>query len=129
MRKPKLRVFHDGKMDVASEMAIGTPEGMGIPKDLVVMISTSVLDIDGKEIYEGDICERMCGDKTCEDKHVGIVQYDTEDGAYMLYNPKKKIGWPMVANKLAADERHVVGHVKPKILGNPYENPELYQLL
>lgn len=110
-------------------MAIGTPDGMPTPKDLVVMISTSVTDIQGKEIFEGDICERNCGDKLCQDKHIGIVQYDTEDGSYILWNPKKKTGWPMVANILGKDERSVVGNVKPKILGNPYENPKLYELL
>lgn len=115
-------------------MMFGGPEGIGEldgigKKGMVPLMSTEVRDTEGVEIFEGDICERECGDKLCEEKHIGIVEYDDQDGSYVIANPKKGLAWPMVAHVLASDGRSVVGRRKPKVLGNGYENPALYKLL
>lgn len=134
MRHPKIRVFVENRM-LETEVMLGSPDGVaGIEEGkgklgATVMMSTGVRDLDGKEIFEGDICERMCGDKLCEDKHIGIVEYDDQDGSYVIANPKKGLAWPMVASIFASDGRNIVGKTLPKVLGNGYESPALYKLL
>jgi uncharacterized phage protein (TIGR01671 family) len=74
-----------------------------------------IADIDGKEIYEGDILEHS----SCSRSRI-----EYRDGCFCLvhghYYNDEKVG----------EYVQVLGHIdflrcKPKVLGNIYENPEL----
>lgn len=67
-----------------------------------LMQYTGLKDINGMEIYEGDVCESVLGIK-------GIVIFDK--GAYKLKSKQSMYG----ISKL------------PKVIGNIYENPELLE--
>lgn len=68
-----------------------------------LMQCTGLKDINGMEIYEGDVCESVLGIK-------GIVIFDK--GAYKLKSKQSMYG----ISKL------------PKVIGNIYENPELLEV-
>lgn len=71
--------------------------------EVVLMQYTGLKDINGIEIYEGDVCESVLGIK-------GIVIFDK--GAYKLKSKQSMYG----ISKL------------PKVIGNIYENPEILEV-
>lgn len=71
--------------------------------EVILMQYTGLKDVNGIEIYEGDVCESVLGIK-------GIVIFDK--GAYKLKSKQSMYG----ISKL------------PKVIGNIYENPELLEV-
>lgn len=78
-----------------------------------VMQYTGITDMEGKEIYEGDIVRT--GDE------IGEVQYDDQQGAFiiLLYpnNKKQKSGCFNLASTFPSPAKYIIGNI--------YENPEL----
>jgi len=80
--------------------------------DLEIMQFTGLKDKNGKEIYEGDICQ-------CEDDKVFI---EFSDGAYwFMYNKNDGFTYDWaIANSQWSDK-------DIEVIGNIYENPELLE--
>ena len=83
--------------------------------EAILMQSTSMLDVNGQEIFEGDIVEWE--HKDTGQLVRGIVKYDTELGYWGMtdarFNGLRAIGY--LANQ------------KVTVLGNIYENKELVE--
>lgn len=97
--------------------------------DMAMMLSAGTTDTNGREIYEGDIVTRKCGDPECKSEHIGIVEYHSEAAQYVIVNRKEKGIWPMIAQVTKHDSSEVVGYIKPTVLGNGWEDPRLYEKL
>lgn len=79
-------------------------------EDLILMQYTGLKDINGKEIYEGDIVERRFMNLIDGAEFVGVVKY--YDGAFNVDNNRE--AYPLF---------HEIDEIE--ILGNIYENSEL----
>ncbi|NQN50354.1 hypothetical protein HPA16_08385 [Streptococcus suis] len=87
---------------------------------LVVMQSTGVFDVNGKEIFEGDVAKSTWfkGYDDCVGyRKAGIVVY--RDGCFCIEYPgEAEKGYLSIMLKCA---------VSVEIIGNIYENPELLE--
>ncbi len=73
-------------------------------RNFKVMLSTNLLDKNGKEIFEGDICKVGHAQELCEIRYQGA--------AFVFEN---KLGQMLVSDH----------HAICEIIGNIYENPSL----
>ena len=91
------------------------------PERFVLMQSTGLKDINGKEIYEGDVLKVSSGRMfdIDEENPFIVVKWDEESGAYTTKDftgefDVLNLGWQI------ADEL-----IRVEVIGNIYENPEL----
>lgn len=88
----------------------------------VLMQSTGLKDINGKEIYEGDVIKVSDGlYEIDEENPFVVVKWDEEAGGYTMKDftgefDALNIGW-QIADKF----------VRVEVVGNIYENPELLE--
>lgn len=82
------------------------------PDEIVLMQSTGLKDKNGKEIFEGDILK--------SNKYITSVFY--ERGAYCVKFSRTP-NTTVTMNVISFIEKY-----KTKILGNIYENPELFEV-
>lgn len=68
---------------------------------------TGVKDINGKKIFEGDICEFL---SEYLNPKVGIIRYRADSADFRLYNSTRNYTFVIATNL--------------KILGNVFQNPE-----
>jgi uncharacterized phage protein (TIGR01671 family) len=68
---------------------------------------TGLLDNQGVEIYEGDICQKEIG-------NIGVVKWDEEQ---CLFDFEHKHTMTLAKSQIS----------KLKVIGNIYENPELLE--
>ena len=85
-------------------------------QDAILMQSTGMSDINGVEIYEGDIVKAVAFLKW-----IGIVKYDTEKAAFMLDGLNDTHTRDNYVYMSQFDDDF-------EILGNIYENPELMEV-
>ncbi len=132
MRPIKFRAWIDGQMSAWHEISF-LPEAYNNDKDtcgddevdhihmqdvfssfeeqgVVMQQFTGLIDVNGKEIYEGDICKVMHGE------HLII--------APMIWQPEKaQFGLDAVVDFEGED--HVVLTTRPEVIGNIFETPNL----
>ncbi|HEL1594532.1 YopX family protein [Streptococcus suis] len=126
---PKFRAWHKGMMRMSEVLAIsyerqkvkikhqrGTTH-MTVPlDDVVLMQSTGLVDVNGKEIFEGDVvrvtCEHPIDFPDCQ----GVVRM--LEGRYMVCDDKTERGSELFSEIFSNE-----------IIGNIYENPELVEVL
>lgn len=77
-----------------------------------IMQYTGLKDIEGKEIYEGDIVEKEFVDFSNRDKFIGIIKFI--DGCWCVENENKRRAY-FLFNETDINS----------VIGNIYENPEL----
>ena len=78
---------------------------------------TNILDKDGREIYEGDIVERMCLGDTCALQHRGQVILDPVHGVWGILQKNNEC-----VNMVSSLDGGIMAIT---ILGNIYQNKEL----
>lgn len=83
-------------------------------KDCVVMQSTGLFDKNGKEIFEGDIVEKMCQKSDREELERFKIVYEYDAYCMERYGERYAFGFSKDGNL-----------IKEQIIGNIYENPEL----
>ena len=98
--------FYGGVIEEYNDGAGGYEVDFLDEKDFVVMQYTGLKDINGVEIYEGDI-----------DKNFGEIYYNDKKTRYETRNPN-------VINTL--HDINMYGS-RPEIIGNIYQNPELIE--
>lgn len=99
--------FNRGDMQLCYDLFGNNP-------DIEKMQFTGLLDKNGKEIYEGDILSAFM-------ESIGPMHVVFEEGCFNLYNRFGKWGPLFRLNDLAFSE-----HYTPEIIGNSFENPELF---
>ena len=79
---------------------------------------TGMHDINGKDIWEGDIIESTCikANQNLGKKMRGYVVYDNVAAAFCLYHPDGRHGGSLFSN----DNDGVL-----EVIGNIYDNPKL----
>lgn len=116
MREIKFRAWghYPYKLDGKNEMRYNWQDseyieyvGFDGSNHFEIMQYTGLKDIDGKDIYEGDILKMFGEDRYCE------VRYDELSASFRLRNNE---GWQLY-NPLFMGE----------VIGNIYENPELLE--
>lgn len=91
--------------------------------EYVVEQFTGLKDVNGQEIYEGDIVEYCDGQKlpVCMGQYfTGFERRDSHYGWYVSSNE--------AISDLALDERYAVDEYGVEIIGNINENPELLNM-
>lgn len=117
MREIKFRAWDVGTKDMRTVNAIGWKTGcvavaIGSQSaqlhfdQAVLMQFTGLKDNNGKEIYEGDVLNRVIGHTV----HRASVTF--EGGRFVTTHPGGGIGW-------------TVNSSTSEVIGNIYENPEL----
>ncbi len=86
-----------------------------------VLQFTGFRDKHGKDIYEGDIVEVK--DRRYELHGIGIVEWDKENGLWMIYFPDTQ-GATMLRDWLPKEYE---ASLSIEVIGNVYENPELLE--
>lgn len=88
-------------------------------KDIVLMQSTGLKDINGKLIYEGDIIKIEYYDYGIKYR-IGVVEWDYDGFCVTYHNAKdtKISGCGLV---------DIVNGDKQEVIGNIYDNPELLE--
>jgi hypothetical protein len=92
--------------DECEEPLVVGEEPLVVGKDVEIVFFTGLHDKNGKEIYEGDICEWYIHKEIWR----GEVYFDTEASAFLFCRASQ---WSIM-------EIHA-----PKIIGNIHESPEL----
>ncbi|HEM4431701.1 TPA: hypothetical protein U1Y88_000512 [Streptococcus suis] len=126
----RYRAFYEGKM-YGVKAAIWTSRGLYVTLDegnkagrrvrgAKLMQSTGLFDVNGKEIFEGDVVESTWfkGYDDCVGyRKAGVVVY--RDGCFRIEYPgEEEKGYFSITLKFA---------VSVEIIGNIYENPELVE--
>lgn len=83
-------------------------------EDIELLEYTGIKDVDGVEIYEGDIVEKEFMEPWIEEKLIGTVEMI--EGHWSVVNDKKKIA------EYLWDETDI-----DHVIGNIYENPNLLE--
>jgi uncharacterized phage protein (TIGR01671 family) len=102
----------------------GFKEVLAYNKHIDVMMSTGMKDVNGKEIYEGDIVRCTVYDGKSMGGYYGglveaegVVEYDFEKAAFVVEGITLSI--------LVEEEEDARTYLE--VLGNKYENPELLE--
>lgn len=87
---------------------------------------TGVESKDGTDIYEGDFVTRFCTDPNCPIEHKGVVTWSDEWAVWGIQEPESNRTNNYMAPLAFGSPSHEV-QFGVTILGNIYENPELYE--
>lgn len=100
MRDIKFRAFNGGRIVKVNTIWwadgeinwVDTSKNYDFDEDFILMQYTGLKDINGVEIYEGDIVKRTyLFDGAFGKTHVGEVVYDKEAARYVISKPNKFI--------------------------------------
>ena len=89
-----------------------------------IMQYTGLKDIEGKEIYEGDIVEFL--DEEVNYSHCGVEYDEFINIGKVIFSHDELMGWDITNRNMDLEE---VWHYREyiKVIGNIYENPELLE--
>ncbi|MHC3586483.1 YopX family protein [Streptococcus suis] len=121
---PKFRAFYEGKM-YGVKAVIWTSRGLYVTLDegnkagrrvrgAKLMQSTGLFDVNGKEIFEGDVIRVNYTDD--DSPWTDAIIWSPKDCAWYLKSNKELLGFAM-------DEPDII----VEVIGNIYENPELVE--
>lgn len=93
-------------------------------EDVEIMMSTGLKDRDGIEIFEGDIVKRTyLFNGAYGETHTGEVVYDKEYARYVISRPYK------YTEPKTEDLGNILSDKSVyEVIGNIYENPELWEV-
>lgn len=128
---PKFRAWHMpfGPKGPMQEMAHGKASSIltraeMLPDEYIVEQSTGLKDVNGKDIYEGDIATvQATNDDGSTDGMLGKIVYD-EDIASFEFTTTGKDGW----YTSSFDNLFEEGFFDIHVIGNIHENPELLEV-
>lgn len=120
MRELKFRVWDKVKEEFYYPLA-GLHASYVVNENYVVQQYTGLKDLNGKEIYDGDIIKSTYIDCSPEgrmdyEEHIRVVEWDSHDLKWGIKNPKVKT-WCYY--------EHLAFSLGSKVIGNIFENPEL----
>ena len=93
-------------------------EEVDTSKDLILIPSTGVTDINGKMIFSGDVCK--IGSVKYDDRVHMLIEWDKEICGFAAVPAKRDChGYTRFLNKGWVNDQEVV------VVGNKHENPEL----
>ena len=128
-RTIKFRAWHKHKKYMYSVISYNwkskaaKEENGGWHKDIELMQYTGLKDKNGKEIYEGDILNFN------GDNFYSVVEYKLpkEVETPGFYTVEKKPKYYRVSHYPKEGRIHFIPHltIKPEIIGNIYENPDI----
>ncbi|WP_286149674.1 YopX family protein [Romboutsia ilealis] len=92
--------------------------------DYKLMQYSGIKDIEGKEIYEGDIVEFL--DEEVNYSHCGVEYDEFINIGKVIFSHDELMGWDITNRNMDLEE---VWHYREyiKVIGNIYENPELLE--
>lgn len=88
-------------------------------RDVILLQYTGIKDMNGKEIYEGDIVKRHCACGNCDNCWTGEIFYRNCSLVFRDYN--EEVDTPIEMYAMNGDLAQL------EVLGNIYENPELLE--
>lgn len=92
--------------------------------DNELMQYTGIKDVNGKEIYEGDIVEFL--DEEVNYSHCGVEYDEFINIGKVIFSHDELMGWDITNRNMDLEE---VWHYREyiKVIGNIYEKPELLE--
>lgn len=119
MFKDTFAITESGQVVVVEQEDVMSPPDYVFVDHLVIMQSTGLKDKNGQEIFEGDILE-----VTDEHSWLEVVSYNQEKAMFVTEEINREFKVP----ESPLYDLFDTNIFKFKVIGNIYENPELFEV-